>query len=309
MELRELRYFLAVAREESITKAAESLYIAQPSLTKQMQNLEKEIGRPLFLRGSRRITLTDTGILLKKRAEELLALYEKTEAEILAPEDTVCGDVFIGGGESYAVQTVAKAAKSVQDDYPLVRFSFLSSDAGDVMERLDKGLIDFGILVDLTDHPGLSKYHSIRLPQSDTWGVLMRKDSPLAAKERITADELRQQPLICSLQSLRKGSRIYEWFGGRMEELRLMGRYNLLYNATLLVREGIGYAISLERLINTTGESELCFRPLWPAVETHLDIVWKRYAVFSRPAQVFLDRLRMLIGAAADAPDAPEKEG
>ena len=292
MELRELRYFLAVAQAQSITKAAEYLYISQPSLSKQMQNLEKEVGRPLFTRGSRKITLTETGTLLKKRAEEILALYEKTQAEISAPSDEVAGEVVIGGGESCSVITVARAAREVQDRYPSVRFQFFSGDASDILERLDKGLIDFGIVVDL---PDLSEYHSLRLPLADEWGVLMRKDSPLARLDCVTADDLTDQPLLCSMQSLTKGSRLGAWFGERADKLSLRGRYNLLYNASLLVQAGMGYAIGLDKIVNTTGDSELCFRPLRPPVRTHLDVIWKKYAVFSAPAQIFLDRLKKII--------------
>lgn len=297
MELRELRYFLAIAQEQSVTKAAEYLYITQPSLSRQMQNLEKEIGRPLFIRGTRKITLTETGMLLKKRAEELIALYEKTEAEISVSPEDVTGEVFIGGGESHSVRTVTRAAHEVQKSYPSVCFNFYSDDAAGVTEKLDKGLIDFGIVVDLRD---LSKYNSVRLPHEDEWGVLMRKNSALAEREFITADDLRTKPIIPSQQSLIKGSRIYEWFGGRVSDLIIRAKYNLIYNASLLVKEGMGYAIGLNNLINTTGESELCFRPLYPSVHAHLDLVWKKYSVFSKPAQIFLDKINELLRAQND---------
>ena len=288
MELRELRYFLAVAQEKSITKAAEYLYIAQPSLSKQMQNLEKEIGRPLFIRGSRTITLTETGRLLKKRAEEMLELYEKTEAEIAAPPDEARGEVRVGGGESYALQSVAQAAHAVQNDYPAIRFNFFSGDAADVIEKLDKGLIDFGVLIDQKD---LSRYDSLRLPACDVWGVLMRKDDPLAQKECLTPADLRSVPLICSRQAMRRES-LASWFGVNMETLNIRAEYNLIYNASLLVRAGMGCAITIDKLINTSGDSDLCFRPLSPALETHLDMAWKKHAVFSRPAQIFLDYMQ-----------------
>lgn len=289
MELRELRYFLAVAQEQNITKAAEQLYITQPSLSKQMQNLEREVGRPLFVRGNRKLLLTDTGMLLKKRAEELLALYEKTQEEISVPLEEMRGEVFIGCGESYAVQTVAHAAKRTQGQYAGIRFNFFSGDASDVVEKLDKGLIDFGVLL---DYVNVAQYNSLRLPLRDTWGVLMRKDSPLAAKEYIRSEDLRRVPLLCSKQSLSKGRRVFDWFGADVEKLDLRAVYNLVYNASLLVREGMGYALCLEKLINTSGESDLCFRPLFPKVETHLDVVWKKYSVFSKPAEIFLNVLR-----------------
>ncbi len=292
MELRELRYFLAVAQEQNITKAAEYLYITQPSLSKQMQNLEKEVGRPLFIRGNRKIQLTDTGMLLKKRAEELLALYEKTEEALSAPFEEVRGEVFIGCGESHAVQTVAHAAKAAQDEYPGIKFNFFSGDAGDVVEKLDKGLLDFGVLL---DYVNVSDYHSLRLPLQDTWGILMRKDSPLAQREYVRLEDLRQVPLLCSKQSLSKGRRVYDWFGAEVERLDLRATYNLGYNVSLLVRERMGYALCLDKLINTSGDIDLCFRPLFPKVETHLDVVWKKYAVFSKPAEVFLNMLRSCV--------------
>lgn len=293
MEIRELKYFLVIAREQSISKAAEFLYITQPSLSRQMQNLEKEIGKQLFIRGNKRITLTDAGILLRKRAEEMLSLYEKTQAELSAPSENISGEIYIGGGESYSVRTVAQAAYEVQKLYPAIGFNFFSGDASDVTEKLDKGLIDFGILVDL---PDISKYNSLRLPYADEWGVLMRKDSPLSEKQFIIADDLRDKPIITSQQSLQKGSQIYEWFGGNVSTLHICGRYNLVYNASLLVKSGMGYALGLNNIINTTGESMLCFKPLFPSVYTNLDIVWKKYAIFSKPAQIFLDKLKETIG-------------
>ena len=290
MELRELRYFLAVAREKNITKAADALYISQPSLSKQMQNLEKEIGSPLFVRGSRSVALTETGMLLKKRAEELLELYEKTEAELAAPAETVCGEVRIGGGESYALQTVMQAAKAVQDNYPHVTFRFFSGDADDVTEKLDRGLIDFGVLVDL---PDTSQYNALRLPLADSWGVLMRRDSPLAEKESISPADLTGQPVLASRQMLEKKGMINEWMR-RIGKMDVRATFNLVYNASIMVQEGVGYAITLEKLINTTGESALCFRPLQPEVRTNLDLVWKKHAVFSKPSLCFLEAFRAL---------------
>ena len=290
MELRELRYFLAVAREKNITKAADALYISQPSLSKQMQNLEKEIGSPLFVRGSRSVALTETGMLLKKRAEELLELYEKTEAELAAPAETVCGEVRIGGGESYALQTVMQAAKAVQDNYPHITFRFFSGDADDVTEKLDRGLIDFGVMVDL---PDTSQYNALRLPLTDRWGVLMQRDSPLAEKESISPSDLTGQPVLASRQMLEKKGMINEWMR-RIGKMDVRATFNLVYNASIMVQEGVGYAITLEKLINTTGESALCFRPLQPEVRTNLDLVWKKHAVFSKPSLCFLEAFRAL---------------
>lgn len=285
MELRELRYFLAVAEEESISKAAVSLYATQPNVSRQMKNLEDEIGRPLFIRGSRKITLTETGKLLKKRAEELLDLYEKTQGELHAPEAAVSGDIYIGGGESYVMGLIAKTAGEVRRKYPGVRIRFFSGDVAAVSEKLDKGLIDFGVFIEPAD---LSKYECMRLPLTDVWGVLMREDSPLAKKEYILPEDLWDKPLIRSEHSLGKGV-IEDWFQKRADELNIVGTYNLLYNASLLVREGFGYAVCLDKIIEGNG---LVFRPLYPQVISHLDIVWKKRQVFPNCCKIFLNTLQ-----------------
>ena len=288
MELRELKYFLAVAREESILKAAEALYVSQPNLSRQMKHLEEELGQQLFLRGSRKITLTEAGELLKKRAEEILELQKKTEIELSAPVTEIRGDVYIGGGESYVLQIVAKAAHAVREKYPAVKFHLFSGDMTTIMEKLDKGLIDFGIFIEPAD---LTKYDYLRLPLVDTWGVLMRKDSPLAEKEVIAPEDLWEAPIIRSRHSLDK-SVITDWFQRKSDELNIVATYDLLFNASLLVAEGMGYAVGLEHIINTSGKSELCFRPLFPKLVSHLDIAWKKYQVFPKCAEVFLKELQ-----------------
>ncbi len=291
MELRELKYFLAVTREQSISKAAEALFITQPNLSRQMQNLEKEIGQQLFIRGTKKITLTQAGQLLRKRAEEIIELYNQTETELHTPITDISGDIYIGGGESYVMGLIAKAARSVRRDYPKVKFHIFSGDSGTVSERLDKGLIDFGIFIEPFD---LSKYDHLRLPFYDTWGVLMRKDSPLAEKEYIKPEDLWDKPIIRSRQSIGK-NKIGEWFKKSEEELNIVATGNLLYNMSLLVEEGLGYAVSLDKIINTTSSSNLCFRPLYPELISHLDIAWKKYQVFPKCAEIFLKRLQEII--------------
>lgn len=291
MELRQLKYFLAVTREQSISKAAEALYTTQPNLSRQMQNLEKEIGQQLFIRGTKKITLTETGQLLRKRAEEIIELYNQTEAELDKPFSEVKGDVYIGGGESYAMGLIAQAIRLVQSDYPNVKFHLFSGDSATISERLDKGLINFGIFIEPFD---LSRYDHLRLPLYDTWGVLMRKDSPLATKERITPEDLWDKPLIRSRQSVGK-NKISEWFIKTSDELNIVATGNLLYNMSLLVEQGVGYAVSLDKIINTSGNSNLCFRPLYPELISHLDIAWKKYQVFPKHIQIFLQRLQELL--------------
>lgn len=291
MELRELKYFLAVAREESISRAAEKLFVTQPNLSRQMQNLENETGQKLFIRGNRKITLTDAGNILRKRAEEILELYEKTRNDLSSPVSEISGDIYIGGGESYALQTIAKAARAVRDEYPGVHFHIFSGDSATISERLDKGLIDFGIFIEPFD---LSKYDHLRLPLYDVWGVVMRKDSPLAAKDRITPEDLWDKPLIRSRQSMGK-NKISDWFKKSTEELNIVATGNLLYNMSLLVEEGVGYAVTLDRLLNVTGNENLCFRPLYPELTSRLDVAWKKNQVFTKCAEAFIMELKQLL--------------
>ena len=293
MELRELKYFLAVAREENITKAAELVNTTQPNLSRQMQKLEEEIGKPLFVRGSRRVTLTETGILLRKRAEEIVHLCEKTECELTCKAGEISGEVSIGCGESYAVRLIAKAAKRTKELCPRIDFNIFSGDGGIVCERLESGLLDFGVLIDYAD---LSRYDYLRLPLKDTWGVLMKKDCALARKNAVTADALRSVPLLFSQQVLNNRQHVaMNWFSQREITPNVAARYNLIYNASLLVEEGLGYALGLDKIINTSGDSNLTFRPLYPRVESHLDVVWKKYRTFSGAAEIFLEQLKKFL--------------
>ena len=288
MDIRVLEYFLAVAREESITKAAEFLNMTQPPLSRQLKDLEKELGKQLLVRGSKKITLTEDGMLLRKRAEELVELMEKTKAELTGSDETIGGDIYIGGGETDAVLSFAAAAKELQEKYPMIHYHLYSGDAEIVMEKLDKGLIDFGLLVGPVD---VSKYEYIRLPIRDTWGVLMRKDSPLAEKDSIQAEDLWDKPLIVSHQTS-ISSDMMAWLQRDASKLNIVMTYDLIFNASLFVRQGLGYAIALDKIINTSGDSKLCFRPLYPTMEAGLCIVWKRYQVFSKASQEFLRLLR-----------------
>lgn len=288
MELRVLRYFLAVAREESISRAAEVLHLTQPTLSRQLMELEAELGKRLLIRGSRKVTLTEDGLLLRRRAGEIIALADKTEAEFHEPCGAVSGEIYIGGGETEAMRLIARAAGALRRECPGIRYHLFSGNADDVSERLDKGLLDFGILIEPFN---LQKYDSIRLPATDTWGVLMRRDSPLAAKRAIRPADLWDVPLLTSRQSLVQ-NHLSAWLGRDLGSLNLVASYNLVYNASLMVEEGLGYALGLDRLIRTTDDSPLCFRPLEPALTVGLDLVWKRSPVFSRAAALFLERLR-----------------
>lgn len=291
MELRVLNYFLAIAREQSIVHAAESLHLSQPTLSTQIKNLEEELGKQLLIRGtkgSRKVTLTEEGMILRKRAEEILDLVRKTENEITASDDIIIGDIYIGSGETDGIRLIAKAAKALQNRHPGIRYHISSGNSTLVSEYLDKGLIDFGVVFGDVD---LAKYNALETTCSDVWGVLMRRDSPLAQKEMITPEDLLDKPLILSQQEARGGN-LLRWIGQDPEKLNIAATYNLLFNASLLVDEGLGYAVGLDKIINTTGESSLCFRPLNPKLENWMSIIWKKYQIFSKPAEKFLQVLR-----------------
>lgn len=292
MELRVLRYFLAVAQEESISGAADYLHLTQPTLSRQLMDLEEELGKKLFIRGSRKVRLTEDGLLLRKRASEIVELVEKTESEFWGSKEAVAGDVYIGGGESDAMRLIARAARTLQRLHPNVHYHLFSGNAGDVCEKLDKGCLDFGILLEPVN---LKRYDYVRLPCTDLWGVLMRKDSPLAALESIRAEDLLGKPLLLSRQAMGKDS-LSAWFGMDYTDLDIVATYNLLYNASLMVEEGLGYAVTLDRLVNTTGDSPLCFRPLGPRLEIGLYVVWKKFQIFSKAAAKFLAALEETAG-------------
>lgn len=291
MEIRVLKYFLAITREQSINRAAESLYLSQPSLSRQIQNLEEELGKQLLIRGTkgtRKITLTEEGMILKKRAEEILNLIEKTENEISLSDNIIAGDVYIGAGETDAVRLLAKIAKEIQSNYLDIHYHISSGNAEFVLEQLDKGLIDFGLVFGNVDS---KKYNALKLSSKDTWGVLMRKDSELSHKKYITPKDLYDKPLIISHQR-NQGGDFSSWLNCNLEKLNIVATYNLLFNASLLVDEGLGYAIVLDKIINTGDNSNLCFRPLEPAVEAELSFIWKKYQVFSKAAEQFLIKLK-----------------
>ena len=287
MELRVLQYFLAVAREQSVSGAAEYLHLSQPTLSRQLKDLEDELGKQLFLRGNRKITLTEEGMILRKRAEEILDLVHKTEREITLNDERVAGDIYIGAGETDAIRILARAAGALQREHPQIRVHIASGDSADVTEELDKGLIDFGILFDPRD---LSKYNYLRIPEKDVWGVLMRRDAPLAKKEAIRAEDLWDKPLILSRQH-REGSALSLWLNRSEADLRVVATYSLVYNGSILVDEGLGYAITLDKILNTRG-CNLCFRPLTPTLQANLCIVWKKYQIFTKAAELFLHALQ-----------------
>ncbi|TDR51177.1 LysR family transcriptional regulator [Paenilisteria rocourtiae] len=286
MEFRVLKYFLAVAREKNISKAAKSLHLSQPTLSKQLKELEEELGVILFERGNREISLTEEGIFLLSKASEILSLVEKTTLN-LQKEEVVAGEVYIGGGETRAMSLIAKIAKHMVEQYPDIKIRLFSGNADDVMAKLDNGLLDFGVIVNPANK---QKYDHIALPQIDVWGLLVRRDHFLAHKQAVLPEDLIDIPLLISQQSL-VSQQIFEWFGHSLEELHIVGSYNLLYNASLMVEQGIGAAFCINGIINTVG-TDLKFVPLKPKLEASLSMIWKKNHPMSIAATKFLENLK-----------------
>lgn len=287
MEIRVLRYFLEIAREENMTRAAQRLHVSQPALSKQMKDLEEELGRKLFRRGSASIHLTDEGMLLRKRAEDILAMVDKTAEEFANLDEVTGGEVYIGCAESFQIRYLAEIIKGFRERYPLLKYHILSGDTAQVTERLDRGLLDFAVIV---EPPNLQKYNYIELPIADTWGVVMRKDHPLAEKSFVTVDDLSGLPLLSSPQSLEAD--FPRWCGEKLDKLNIVGTVNLFYNGTVFVRTGDCLLLTFEHLADTGRDSELCFRPLEPALASKMYIIWKKYQVFTPIAELLLDEIK-----------------
>lgn len=287
MEIRVLRYFLAIAREENMTRAAKYLHVTQPTLSKQIKQLEEEIGKKLFIRSNYSIKLTDEGLLLRKRAEDILSMVDKTMEEFQALDDITGGDIYIGAAESESFSYFATVAKDLQLQYPNVKFHLYSGNTEVIAERLDRGLLDFAIIVQEVD---LSKYNYIKIPTSDTWGVIMRKDSPLAKKEYITIEDLIDLPLIVSRQGITED--YPKLFKEKLDQLHIVATFDLIYNASIMVKEGFGYALSFDKIVDTSENSELCLRVLKPELKTNMYIIWKKYQVFTPIAEKLLSKMQ-----------------
>lgn len=287
MEIRVLRYFLEIARAGNMSRAAETLHVSQPTLSKQMKDLEQELGKKLFRRGSTSLSLTDEGMLLRKRAEDILGMVDKTADEFKALDDITGGEVRIGCAESHQIKYLARTIKVFKKSYPLFRYHLTSGNTEQVVERLDRGLIDFAVIV---EPPNLSKYNYLEIPEANTWGLVMKRDDTLAKKESICFDDLAGLELICSAQAMQVD--IPRWCGERADTLNLSGTVNLVYNGSVFVKEGLGYMLSFDNLVDTGTDSELCFRPLKPLLETKMFVIWKKYQVFTPIAELLLDELK-----------------
>lgn len=287
IETRLLHYFLAVAREENITKAAQSLFVTQSTLSKQMMDLENQLGKQLFIRGKRKITLTEEGLFLRSRAREILELMENTENALHQDQQTLSGNVSIGCGETVAMDIIAGLLEAFHKQYPDVVLHTYSGDADAILERIDKGLADMGLLLGPIRQ---EKYEYLQLRQKDVYGLLMPKDCPLASQSSINIDQLKTLPIILPDQTF-CGHQDLDWFGTDQSVFHVVATYNLIYNATYLVEHGIGYALSLDRLVNTNGRN-LTFRPISPELSVDLYIVTKKYQSFSPAAKIFYEQLQ-----------------
>ncbi len=290
MEIRVLRYFLAVAQEGSVTRAARALHLTQPTLSRQIRELEEELGQTLFSRGGRELSLTREGLLLRQRAEEIVGLAEITEKEFRSlGEKTVSGDLSLGCGESKALSFVTDALKVLQDEHPLIIPHFFSGNGEIVMDRLDKGLLDFAVLMGAEN---TERYSSLPLPNHDTWGLLMDKDDPMAQKKAITAEDLLDIPLILSSQSLSRDE-LSGWLGFPMSRLHIAATYTLLFNGSLMVRSGLGYALCFDHIAPSGKDSPFAFRPFaFRPLTSPLSLVWKKHQILSAPAEAFLAKTR-----------------
>lgn len=289
MEIRVLRYFLAVAQEGSVTRAARALHLTQPTLSRQIRELEEELGQTLFSRGGRELSLTREGLLLRQRAEEIVGLAEITEKEFRSlGEKTVSGDLSLGCGESKALSFVTDALKVLQDEHPLIIPHFFSGNGEIVMDRLDKGLLDFAVLMGAEN---TERYSSLPLPNHDTWGLLMDKDDPMAQKKAITAEDLLDIPLILSSQSLSRDE-LSGWLGFPMSRLHIAATYTLLFNGSLMVCSGLGYALCFDHIAPSGKDSPFAFCPLSPLLTSPLSLVWKKHQILSAPAEAFLAKIR-----------------
>ena len=287
MEIRHLRYFLAVAREENMTRAAEILHVSQPTLSKTLKFLEDELGKKLFTRKSFSIQLTDEGALLRDRAEDLVAMADKIEQEFISLDDITGGDLYLGLAESYQIRHLARGIRRLRSVYPDLRYHITRGDTEQVTEKLDKGLLDFAVICEPPDE---HKYSYIEFPENDIWGAVMPESHPLASSERIHADDLIGQPLFCSEQSW--VYEIREWAGELFDQLQLEGSFRLSYNGSMFALEGLGILLTFRDLVNCSAGSGLVFRPLDPPAVTHLYLIWNKLGAFTPIAEKFLAQIR-----------------
>ena len=287
MEIRTLRYFLAVAREENMTRAAEILHVTQPTLSKALKSLEDELGKKLFVRHSFSIRLTEEGVLLRNRAEDLVSMADKIEQEFISLDDISGGELYLGLAESYQIRYLAQVIKDFKTRYPNLHYHITSGDTEQIADKLDKGLLDFLVLAELPDS---RKYEYLAFPEKDMWGVVLPEGDPLAKKAEIRAEDLAGLPLFCSEQAW--NGDIKQWAGSVFSKMKLEGSFRLSYNGSIFAREGLGYLLTFRHLIDVSAGSGLAFRPLAPSLETTLHIAWNRYQTFTPIAERFLEQVK-----------------
>lgn len=292
MEIRILRYFLTVVREESITKASEVLHITQPTLSRQLAQMEKDLGVKLFDRGTRKIKLTNEGILLRRRAEEILQLVDKTEKELVEQEEQVEGKISMGCGEIAAVQLLSQIIKSFRQKYPLVTFDIFTATADLVKEQMDKGLLDIGLFLEPVD---MEKYEFTRLDIGEKWVVLMRSDDPLAARETITAQNLSELPLILP-RRMNVQNELASWFGSYYDRLNVVFTSNLSTNSSIMVNSGLAYSLVIEGAVPFLDHSKVTYRPLDPPLTATSVLAWKRGQPFSLATTKFIQHIQCFLG-------------
>lgn len=286
MDIRVLKYFLETARESSMTRAADKLCVSQPTMSKQLKDLEKELGVKLFTRSNYSIKLTEAGMILRDRAEDIVSLVDKTLNEFKNLEDFTSGNIYVGAAESDAVKYFAEAVKDLQEKHPKIRCNVYSGNREDVCEKLDKGLLDFAIILNFVD---VTKYNYLKVPAYDIWGILMKKKDPMAKKKELKPGDLIKLPLITSRQWLNQD--FTQWFGSNSKKINVVATYNLAFNASIMVKAGMGYALILDKIIDTSKSSELTFRPLKNAPKTEMFIIWRKHQTFSHVAKLLLDEL------------------
>lgn len=287
MEIRTLQNFLIVAREENMTRAAELLHITQPTLSRQIKALEEELGQKLFIRHSFHIELTEAGVLLRKQAEDLLAMAGKITDSFRAMDDVTGGELYFGLAESYQVGFLADYIKEFKVKYPNLHYHITSGDTEQVLEKLEKGILDFAAIVETPDY---SKYSAVPFPETDRWVAIVPANDPLAQKDFILPEDLVGLPLFCSEQSWEKD--IPRWAGATFENLHLEGSFRLAYNASLFARKGLGVLLSFDRLIDTSESSGLKAIPLKPELTSPMYLIWKKQQLFSPIAERFITDLQ-----------------
>lgn len=292
MEIRVLRYFLTVVREGSITKAADVLHITQPTLSRQLSQMEEEMGVKLFVRGTRKIALTDEGLLLRRRAEEILELIDKTEKELVKQDEAVEGKVAIGCGDLAAVQILPQLFRSFREKYPAVTFDLYTATAEHVEERMERGLTDLGLLLEPVDK---EKYGFIRLKQQEQWVAAMHPDSPLAKQEYVTASDLKEVPLIIP-RRMSVRSELANWFGSDYERLNILFTSNLPSNSSIMVHNKLAYSLIIKGSVAFWDKEKIAYRPLYPGLYASSVIAWKRHQPFGRAASKFIEYISQSLG-------------